>query len=283
MTNNQSEIENENTAGGEQVISENPVDVGGPAEMAALMKEMQKQMRILQEKVDNGRTLSGPCTGEVRPPLSGPHTGDEREENGSPGSRENESARSERNVAKADENMAVPSENGVDDLTKDMNDFIDENGGEGEEEEEEDKGSDELNDEWVNEVAEMFDEPDENGPNMSESLANLVTKILSKRLKADKEEEITSDLKRPGNVPILSNPRVEEEIWKKNDSQNSEARVRIETCWGCHDEMVDKERKRLSGGETFWTDAKIKREGKGRSKGGCQRCTELFSSWGHDF
>ena len=61
----------------------------------------------------------------------------------------------------------------------------------------------------------MFDEPDENGPNMSESLANLVTKILSRRLKADKEEEITSDLKRPGNVPILSNPRVGEEIWKK--------------------------------------------------------------------
>ena len=129
-----------------------------------------------------------------------------------PGSRENESARLERNVAKADENMVAPSENGVDDLTKDINEFFDENGGE---EEEEDKGSDEENDEWVNEVTGMFDEPDEDGPNMLESLANLVTKILSRRLKADKEEEITSDLKRPGNVPILSNPRVEEEILKK--------------------------------------------------------------------
>ena len=70
--------------------------------------------------------------------------------------------------------------------------FLDENGGE-EEEEEEDKGSDVVNDAWVNEVSEMFDEPDENGPNMSESLANLVTKILSRNLKADKEEEITGD------------------------------------------------------------------------------------------
>ena len=35
-----------------------------------------------------------------------------------PGSREKESARSERNVVKADENMAAPSENGVDDLSK---------------------------------------------------------------------------------------------------------------------------------------------------------------------
>ena len=86
--------------------------------MAAMMKEVREQMRILQEKVDNGRTLSGPCPGEVRPPLSGARPGDEREENSRPGSREKESARSERNVAKADENMAAPSENGVDDLTK---------------------------------------------------------------------------------------------------------------------------------------------------------------------
>ena len=84
MPNNQSENENENTAGREQIVSENPVEVGGAAEMAAMMKEMQEQMRILQEKVDNGRTLSGPCPGEVRPPLSGPRPGDEREENSCP-------------------------------------------------------------------------------------------------------------------------------------------------------------------------------------------------------
>ena len=109
MPNNQSENENENTAGHDQVGSENPVEVGGAAEMAAMVKEMWEKMRILQEKVDNGRTLSGPCPGEVRPPLSGLCPGDEREENSRPGSREKESARSERNVAKADENMAAPS------------------------------------------------------------------------------------------------------------------------------------------------------------------------------
>ena len=49
MPNNQSENENENTAGREQVVSENPVEVGGAPEMATMMKEMQEQMRILQE------------------------------------------------------------------------------------------------------------------------------------------------------------------------------------------------------------------------------------------
>ena len=88
MLNNQSENENENNAGREQAVSENPVDVGGAAEMAAMMKEMQEQMRIFQEKVDNGRTLSDPCPGEERPPLSGPRPEDEREENSRPGSRE---------------------------------------------------------------------------------------------------------------------------------------------------------------------------------------------------
>ena len=68
MPNNQSENENENTAGREQVVSENPVEVGSAAEMAAMMKEMREEMRILQGKVNNGRTLSGPCTGEERPP-----------------------------------------------------------------------------------------------------------------------------------------------------------------------------------------------------------------------
>ena len=35
---------------------------------------------------------------------------------------------------------------------------------------------------------------------------------------------------------------------EKNNLQNSEARLRIETCWGYDDEMVDTERK--TGGET---------------------------------
>ena len=81
MLHNQSENESENTAGCEQAVSENPVDVRSAADMAAMMKENLEQMRILQEKVDNGRTLSGPCPGEERPPLSGPRPGDEREEN----------------------------------------------------------------------------------------------------------------------------------------------------------------------------------------------------------
>ena len=207
MTNNPSENQNENTAVREEVASENPVEGGSAAEMAAMIKEMQKQMKILQEKVDNGQTFSGPSAGKERPPVNGPRAGDEREKN-------KDSVRSDVDIAQADEKMAAPSENGVDDFSKDIDDFLDENGGE-EEEEEEDKGSDVVNDAWVNEVSEMFDAPDENGPNMSESLANLVTKILSRRFKADKEEEITGDLKRPGNVPILSNPRVEEEIWRK--------------------------------------------------------------------
>ena len=185
MTNNPSENQNENTAVREEVASENPVEGGSAAEMAAMMKEMQKQMKILQEKVENGQTFSGPSAGKERPPVNGPRAGDEREKN-------KDSVRSDVDIAQADEKMAAPSENGVDDFYKDNDDFLDENGGE-EEEEEEDKGSDVVNDAWVNEVSEMFDEPDENGPNMSESLADLVTKILSRNLKADKEEEITGD------------------------------------------------------------------------------------------
>ena len=102
MTNKPIENENENTAGREQVVSENPVDLGGTAEMIAMMAEMQMQMKILQEKVDNGQPFSGPNTGEERPPVNGPRAGDEREKN-------KESARSEREVAKADDKMAAPS------------------------------------------------------------------------------------------------------------------------------------------------------------------------------
>lgn len=99
MTNKPIENENENTAGREQVVSENPVDV---AEMIAMVAEMQMQMKILQEQVDNGQPFSGPNIGEERPPVNGPRAGDERENN-------KESARSERQVANADDKMAAPS------------------------------------------------------------------------------------------------------------------------------------------------------------------------------
>ena len=43
MTNNSSENQNENTAGREEVASENPVEGGSAAEMAAMIKEMQSK------------------------------------------------------------------------------------------------------------------------------------------------------------------------------------------------------------------------------------------------
>ena len=273
MTNNPSENQNENTAVREEVASENPVEGGSAAEMAAMMKEMQKQMKTLQEKVDNGQTFSGPSAGKERPPVNGPRAGDEREKN-------KDSVRSDVDIAQADEKMAAPSENGVDDFSKDIDDFLDENGGE-EEEEEEDKGSDVVNDAWVNEVSEMFDEPDENGPNMSESLANLVTKILSRRFKADKEEEITGDLKRPGNVPILSNPRVEEEIWRKLTHKTRRQDLALKDVGATMTKWLIKNARvveKLSG-----LMPKLKGKVKEEVKEVAKDALNCFQNWGHDF
>ena len=56
---------------------------------------------------------------------------------------------------------------------------------------------------------------EQNGPPVTDSLANIFTDMLKVRMPREEEKEMFAKYKQPANVPMLQNPRVNDEIYKK--------------------------------------------------------------------
>ena len=67
---------------------------------------------------------------------------------------------------------------------------------------------------WIDEFGLEMEIDEETGPAIPQNLADIVTKMLQKRVSDDKQKEILN-LPRPENVPLLVAPRVNNAIWLK--------------------------------------------------------------------
>ena len=89
----------------------------------------------------------------------------------------------------------------------------------GESEEEEEDGEIESDDDWISQFAAGYVESDLTGPAVPDSLANLVSTMIKKRQTEEKEKKLLQDLLQPENIPLLTNPRVNRNVWDKMDSK----------------------------------------------------------------
>ena len=99
-----------------------------------------------------------------------------------------------------------------------------EDGSEEEQEEGEVEGDDEIEDNDDNDsgpddpfaaYSGAYGVTERNGPPVTDSLANIFTDMLKVRMPREEEKEMFGKYKQPANVPMLQNPRVNDEIYKK--------------------------------------------------------------------
>lgn len=82
-------------------------------------------------------------------------------------------------------------------------------------EDEEEGEIEEDQEDWIEEFAGSYGNAEATGPDLPNNLATLITKMLKTRLTDDKEKQLLEEFKRPDNVPMLGNPRVNSDVWSK--------------------------------------------------------------------
>ena len=122
---------------------------------------------------------------------------------------------------------------------------------------------------WIDEFGKELDIEEETGPAIPENLAEIVTKMLQKRLPEDKQKDLLNLLPRPENVPMLVAPRVNNSIWlkmkhesRKNDIKTSQIQEKVTKALVANVRVVEK----LSQLRSKMTDPSIKGEVKDITK-----------------
>ena len=193
--------------------SENPDDPKGENVMAKLLAEMAS----LKEKVNSmgqngpeaapkGKNNNEPSTSKGNKGKS-PQNGNAKPKN--PG-RVNADAK----MAEADAKMADPEDEEQVSVCDPIDNYLGSDEEDNNEEGEINDDSDEEK-EWLQQLAEEYCEEEVTGPDVTPEFAQLISQIVCRRLPAERENEILKKVNRPGNVPILANPKVNPEIWQK--------------------------------------------------------------------
>ena len=193
--------------------SENPDDPKGENVMAKLLAEMAS----LKEKVNSmgqngpeaapkGKNNNEPSTSKGNKGKS-PQNGNAKPKN--PG-RVNADAK----MAGADAKMADPEDEEQVSVCDPIDNYLGSDEEDNIEEGEINDDSDEEK-EWLQQLAEEYCEEEVTGPDVTPESAQLISQIVCRRLPAERENEILKKVNRPGNVPILANPKVNPDIWQK--------------------------------------------------------------------
>jgi hypothetical protein len=96
-----------------------------------------------------------------------------------------------------------------------------------ESEEEQEEGEIDKDDDLIEQWNKKYGESAATGPAVASGLADLVTSMIKKRKAAEKEQEIFGGLLKPENIPLLVNPRVNAEVWRKMESKTKTTDIRL--------------------------------------------------------
>ena len=197
----------------EPVNSENPDDPKEENVMVKLLAEIASLKEKVNSMGQNGPEAAPKGKNNNEPSTSKGNKG-KSTQNGNAKPKNPARVDADTKMAEADAKMADPEDEEQDSVFDPIDNYL---GSDEEDKNEEGEINDDSDEEkeWFKQLAEEYGEEEVTGLDVMPESAQLISQIVCRRLPAERENEILKKVNRPGNVPMLANPKVNPEIWQK--------------------------------------------------------------------